>query len=692
MRVKFRWTSRAAVVTAALALGVPMMISSGQAGAAGTGPGTLVPVTGGAQVQAVNGAKPVGAATPYNSLALSFILKPQHSQALYANAGRDLGTNFMSVKQFASQYGANPRFVTQLETYLAKFGLKDFTLYPDGLDLKAVGTTTEVNKAFGVQEETYQVPGVAAKHGMQSVRAQRVYAPSHKAMMPKRLVQTIVAILGLTNYAPWVTQTAHATTAPNTKSSTMCQALTGLPNACNTPSNFASMYNLQGLYKRGDRGQGQTLGIVTLAALDQTAPQHFWTTVMHLAPTGRTVKVVTVDGGPGAPTTAAGTGETDLDVEQSGGLAPAANVRVYQAPNTTAGFADAFYTAASQNLAGSVSCSWGESEAVINAFGAAGFISPGYQQAFDEAFAEMAVQGQSLFIASGDSGAYADNRTTGGEWTTLGVGSPASSPYATAAGGTTLPWFGTATFTFGAGGGTNLVSAHVEVGAQRAWGWDYLVQALSKTNHIPFATLAPGFIIGSTGGYSSLEAMPAYQRAVPGITHSTDTQYFTPTKTETAGTTPFGAYYGLKNYKVVTTVSVNPTPGTSYSSGSGRAVPDLSADADPFTGYLLYNPSAATGKTLQGGWGGTSFVAPQLNGSNTVMESAVGHRIGFWNPAIYSFAMRSNSPFRPLDTTGTTNDNWYYTGQPGAIYNPATGLGIPDLTKLAADFALNARG
>jgi hypothetical protein len=46
-------------------------------------------------------------------------------------------------------------------------------------------------------------------------------------------------------------------------------------------------------------------------------------------------------------------GETDLDVEQSGGLAPDAKVIVYQAPNTDSGFADAFFDAASQNLAGS---------------------------------------------------------------------------------------------------------------------------------------------------------------------------------------------------------------------------------------------------------------------------------------------------------------------------------------------------
>jgi hypothetical protein len=55
--------------------------------------------------------------------------------------------------------------------------------------------------------------------------------------------------------------------------------------------------------------------------------------------------------------------------------------------------------------------------------------------------------------------------------------------------------------------------------------------------------------------------------------------------------------------------------------------------------------------------------------------------------AIYRFAKMKSSPFTPLNTPGTTNDNLYYSGMPGTLYNPATGLGTPDLAKLAADFA-----
>lgn len=294
-------------------------------------------------------------------------MKPQNATQLYSQAEYGVGTNFLSVQQFSALYGARRTYVEALEQYLSHYGISDFILYANGLDLKAVGTTTQVNEAFGVQEENYEVPAVPGTRGAPGVRSQHVYAPKNQATMPQSLAQTIEAILGLSSYAPWVSQTAHATTVPNTNSSTACVKLTGLPDACNTPQNFAANYNLKGLYRQGAAGQGQTIGIVTLAALNQTAPAYFWQTVLHMRPSGRTVQVDTADGGPGAPT---GTSvETDLDTEQSGALAPDASIRVYQAPNTTAGFVDGFMTAASQNIAGSVSSSWGESEALLAATG-----------------------------------------------------------------------------------------------------------------------------------------------------------------------------------------------------------------------------------------------------------------------------------------------------------------------------------
>jgi len=84
-------------------------------------------------------------------------------------------------------------------------------------------------------------------------------------------------------------------------------------------------------------------------------------------------------------------------------------------------------------------------------------------------------------------------------------------------------------------------------------------------------------------------------------------------------------------------------------------------------------------------FGGTSFVGPQLNGATAVIDSYLGHRVGFWNPSIYAAAGGSDSPFTQLNQVGTSNDNIYYTGNPGQAYNEGIGLGLPDLAKLAGD-------
>ena len=80
-------------------------------------------------------------------------------------------------------------------------------------------------------------------------------------------------------------------------------------------------------------------------------------------------------------------------------------------------------------------------------------------------------------------------------------------------------------------------------------------------------------------------------------------------------------------------------------------------------------------------------MAPQLNGSTAVIDQAVGHRVGFWNPSIYRWAAGPDSPFQPLDAASASNTNLFYTGTAGHVFNVGSGLGTPNLTKLAEDFA-----
>jgi kumamolisin len=670
--------SRRARLSAVIVLGVAAIIgplaASGPASASGPGPNTPEQVASGINVAKLPGVTVFPGVPADTPETVSFILREQNLPFLEAQVQRGV-KNYLSVSQFAAEYGQSQANISALTSYLASFGIST-DVYADHVDVSTTGTAGEYNKALSVTQNWYQVPEQPGRDGHGSIPAQRVHGNAQSPLLPYRLAKFVLAIFGLTNYGSYGSQAIHVNTSllkPQTGSSSYCLALTGLPSACNLPQNFAANYGLDGLYQRGANGSGQTIAIVTLAALDpgppgyQWAPQYFWDNVAHIHQTG-TLTVQNIDGGPGAPSDASGSGETDLDVEQSGGLAPGANVIVYQAPNTDPGFADAFFTAASQNTASTISTSWGESETILLASILAGQEAATYTHAFDEAFLEMAIQGQSGFDAAGDSGAYDASGDIG--TTNLSVDTPADSPYMTAGGGTTLPWTGTLTGPDG--------SATVTVPAQRTWGWDYLWQPTSTITGTPLAQVAESMVIGGGGGFSQLEPTPSYQQGVPGTHNFHAVPYLTPTDYQTI----------VPGLSEPTAWTFNPTPGVTTGYGNGRADPDVSADADPYSGYLLYEPSfAAIGEpVLQGSWGGTSFVAPQLNGSTAVIDSYLGHRIGLWNPSIYAAAGGPNSPFTELGQASTSNDNIYYTGNPGEPYNQGVGLGYPNLTKLAGVF------
>lgn len=632
----------------------------------------------GISASAIPGATVFGTTPADTPEAVSFVFKEQNLPQLEQQAERGFKP-FLSVSQFTAEYGQPSANISALRNYLAGYGIKTYA-YANNLDVSATGTAGQFDEALSVTQQQYRTPAVNHA-GSTPIPAQTFHGVSGQATLPAAIADNLVAIFGLTNYQPSVSNATHieatGTKTGSATSSSACLAATGVPNDCNLPSDFESEYGLNSLYRAGDAGQDQTLGIITFASVDPGAPQYFWKNIAGVKRTG-SLTIENVDNGSGAPGYDAGTGETDIDIEQSGSVAPGANIVVYEAPNTDAGGIDALFTAATENVAGSISQSWGEAETLIQAEQAEGAEAAGYVAAYDEAFLEFDAQGQASFVAAGDGGAY----DAYGEFpdtaqpTNLSVDNPGDSPYTTSAGGTTLPWSATLTATLN----NKTVSAKVDVPTQRMWGWDYLWPALAKLGGTDELTAAESAIAGGGGGFSAVEPEPSYQYGVRGTNSYTAVPYLTPVD--------YSDQYGIP---LPFGWLLDPTPPTIGGFSGGRATPDLAADADPYTGYIEYAPSDAgqdgIASATQPGWGGTSFVAPELNGSAAVIDSALGGRTGFWNPSIYRFAQSQNSPFTPLDTPGTSNDNLYYSGTPGATFDPGAGLGIPDLSQLEADFA-----
>jgi kumamolisin len=612
---------------------------------------------------AVPGVRVLGDTAAGTKEQVSFILKGRQLPRLENAAQTGMRGGYLSVSRFAGAYGQTPTNVRLLQEYLAKYGIKSRG-YADRLDVSATGTAGQFDTALGTHQKNYAVPALAAAGGQRGVPAQTVHAASAAPKLPAQIAKYVLCVFGLSSYSPF---TSSATHAPQAAAGAKPK---GVVSVSHTPEDFAKRYGLDPLYAQGYTGFGQRIGIVTLASITPSAPYHFWRDIMKIKVPAGKLSVINVDGGSGAPSLRAGSDETTLDVEQSGGLAPKAHVDLFQAPNTDPGFADAFYDVASQNADESVSTSWGESETLVARLIAAHAEPAAYLQAYDQVFLELDAQGQSSFDAAGDDGAY-DNYPSSKN---LSVDTPANSPYITAAGGTTLP--GRVDISTISGKQLGVV----KIPAERAWGWDYTWKFWKGFGFKSEAAFAKSFdgIGGGGGGFSVDEARPLYQQGVSGTNRFSAVQYLTPTDfiTKNGLTLPHKWTF-------------NATPMVTTGTGTGRAVPDVSANADPLTGYEIYCPQF-TGNPLETDWGGTSFVAPQFNGSTAILDQYVGGRVGFWNPAIYQFANQVGSPFTPIGASGTGDDDLYYTGTHGLTYNVGTGLGLPDMARLAADFATEA--
>jgi kumamolisin len=98
-----------------------------------------------------------------------------------------------------------------------------------------------------------------------------------------------------------------------------------------------------------------------------------------------------------------------------------------------------------------------------------------------------------------------------------------------------------------------------------------------------------------------------------------------------------------------------------------RGVPDVSADADPETGYDVRIDGTDTVI------GGTSAVAPLWAGLIARINAAKRSSVGFINPLLYA------APSALKDITSGNNGNF----AAGSRWDACTGLGSPDGAKIA---------
>lgn len=535
-------------------------------------------------------------------------------------AGNRYYHQFLSEAQFAADYAPSAGSVSALLSYLAQYNIVPVTMngqavqYPLGINV--TGTVGNIEQAFQVSMNSFENGG------------RSFIANTNNPTLP-----TNYSYNGQTyDLASMVSGVAGMTTINALSDHMVQQQNVSNQNSVNqpvgySPQQMAAAYNVTPLYPSAT-GSGQTIGIATLAPFKPSDAQYFWS-YYHIHRSG-TLSEVGVDG---QSTTASGKGiggsETSLDVERSGSMAPGANVVVYEAPNTNPGFIDLFNAVATADQVQVMTTSWGEAE----------FYEPySYAYMLNQAFMQGAAEGMTMMAASGDYGAYDGYPTD----KNLAVDSPASSPDILAAGGTTLPQISSTNanpITPGSAttGSIVIPGGSIAMQGEQGWGWQYLLPYYANFGiHTEQQWQRDLYPVGSTGGQSSL----------------------------------FTAANGDSNlYSWWQT-------GTPTS--SSRNVPDVSLNADPFTGYAIYDTNSVYTTPTAGwtnGWGGTSFAAPQFAGMVAVLDQYLGGPQGLINGALYQQA--GTGAFHDV----TQGNNWYYQAGPGWDY--VTGLGSPNLYQLA---------
>jgi subtilase family serine protease len=266
--------------------------------------------------------------------------------------------------------------------------------------------------------------------------------------------------------------------------------------------------------------------------------------------------------------------EQALDIESSHSMAPGANIEFVGAEDCFDTSLLSALTTAITSGASVVSDSWGDDVGDLLDDAAS-------KTAYDDTFMLADATGVSVLFSSGDDGDnFADFGLTAPDY-------PASSPYITAVGGTTL-----------------------EVGNAGArlaeYGWSTAKQPLCvgvPTTNCDSATTPAGPLAwqaGGGGGTSYYYTQPYYQ----------------------AGVVP--SSLALRNEAIFGPVPL-------------RVEPDISMDADAQSGFLIGLTQTFPDGTYYDQFkeGGTSLASPTLAGVIADADEAAGTSLGFLNPTLY---------------------------------------------------------
>ena len=575
-------------------------------------------------------------------VSLDFRMSPAQQKDLsqfLAELGQKSSPNYhkyLTPAKYAERFGMSQNDLDKVVAWLQSEGFTNIKVATTRNHVTFTGTVSQIESLFAIEMHNYLVDGV--------VHLANATSPS----LPAPLAGIVVHIGHLNDFAP----RPRIKTQPHFTS-----YVSG--NHFLTPADFATIYDLKNL----GTGSGQSIAIVGQSTVNTSDLNNFRSAA------GLPASTVTMRSIEGTPTRCSGDeGESDLDLEWSGGVASGAQITFVYAGlgpgdsctgNRADNVWDAIQYALENATAPFVSTSYGYCEALLQSE------DPGFPSQVQGWVQTGQSLGVTLTSASGDSGAADcdnDNSATQG----YAVDVPASIPETTGAGGsefsadsqTNTPPGGDPPYWAAAGGSSDTISSALEYIPEE--GWNDTTVSLEQN--------PPEGLVASGGGASTLFLVPSWQN-VTGVP---------------SGTTK-------------------------------RLVPDIALNASPFHDPYLFcsedDGSGGTTATCTDGFrtgaggeltavGGTSAVAPTFSAILALINQYLGNTpptgLAPVNVTLYGLYPNNSTTGAFHDITTGTNMVPCTTGttdcpsgtteigfSAGVGYDQVTGLGSVDGFKLA---------
>ena len=340
---------------------------------------------------------------------------------------------FLTEAQFVARFGAPQGEIVSIDRQLRALDLQPGPVAANHLSIPVTSSARVIERAL-------ETPLVTIELGRRTVQANTA-APR----LPAALASDLVGVIGLDSLpvatpgalpespglgAPPHALSPHGAPSPTAGCTAAIQAAYGNAGAGFSADQIATAYQMNGLYQTGDSGAPTSVAVIEFSPFSSSD----LSTYAACYGVNPSIETVPVDGGPGAADPPSEV-EAELDIEELMSLAPGASLIVYEGPNNAGGVSskanyDTFEAAINSDVAKVITTSWGSCEPSVGESTA---------RAENQLFEQAALQGQTVVAAAGDGGAEdCYDTTSGSSAQEPAVDDPASQPFVTGVGGTTL--------------------------------------------------------------------------------------------------------------------------------------------------------------------------------------------------------------------------------------------------------------